>query len=64
MFDNSERNNQSPPSTHAFSGEDLENDRHDEALGTDGESTEYEGIVKRLIVEGSGAREEEHFVSS
>ncbi|VVA28314.1 Hypothetical predicted protein [Prunus dulcis] len=60
MSNNSKRNSKSPSSTHAFSGEDLENDRHDEALGIDGESTESEEIMEGLIVEGSGVREEEH----
>lgn len=53
MFDNSERDSQSPQSTHDFSEEDLESDRQKEALGTDEESTESEVIIEGLIVEGS-----------
>ncbi|CAL8093759.1 unnamed protein product [Prunus armeniaca] len=45
IFDNSERESQSPQSTNAFSGEDLESDFHDEALGSDGEGTKSNGIV-------------------
>ncbi|KAI5334488.1 hypothetical protein L3X38_024621 [Prunus dulcis] len=63
MSDNSERKSQSSPSTHAFSGEDLESDRVDEAWGTDGKSTEFEGMVEGLIVEKSSAGEEEQSIS-
>ncbi|VVA39514.1 Hypothetical predicted protein [Prunus dulcis] len=63
MSGNSERKSQSPPSTHAFSGEDLESDRVDQAWGTDGKSTESEGMVEGLIVEKSSAGEEEQSIS-
>lgn len=61
MSNNSERESRSPPSPHAFSREDLENV---EALGTDGGSTESEGLVEGLIVEKSKVGEEEQSVSS
>lgn len=60
MSYNSERESQSPPSTHAFNGEDLEST---EALGMDGESTESEGLVEGLIVEKGRAGEKEQSVS-
>ncbi|CAL9004811.1 unnamed protein product [Prunus brigantina] len=44
MSDNSERESQSPPSPHAFSGEEFESGSHNEDLGLDGESTGSEGV--------------------
>ncbi|CAB4273258.1 unnamed protein product [Prunus armeniaca] len=59
MSDNSERESQSPPSPHAFSGEEFESGSHDEALGTDGESTKSDHIVEGLIMEGDRGEEEQ-----
>ncbi|CAL8992845.1 unnamed protein product, partial [Prunus brigantina] len=64
MSDNSERESQSPPSPHAFSGEEFESGSHDEALGTDEESTGSDRIVEGLVVEGSRVGEEEQSRSS
>ncbi|KAI5324267.1 hypothetical protein L3X38_033340 [Prunus dulcis] len=64
MSNNSERESQSPPSPHAFSGEELGSGSHDEALGTDGESTEFEHIAKGLIMEGDRVGDEEQSRSS
>ncbi|CAL8991178.1 unnamed protein product [Prunus brigantina] len=60
MSDNSERESQSPPSPHAFSGEEFESGSHNEDLGLDGESTGSEGVGEGLIVEGGRVGEEEH----
>ncbi|VVA28026.1 PREDICTED: LOC110768041 isoform [Prunus dulcis] len=61
MSNNYERESRSPPSPHAFSGEDLESV---EALVTDGGSTKSEGLVEGLIVENSKVGKEEQSVSS
>ncbi|CAL2276955.1 unnamed protein product [Prunus armeniaca] len=53
MSDNSERESQSSPSPHTFSGEEFESGSHNEDLGTDGERTGFERVVEGLIVEGS-----------
>ncbi|CAL8174644.1 unnamed protein product [Prunus armeniaca] len=59
MSDNSERESQSSPSPHTFSGEEFESGSHNEDLGTDGESTGLERVVEGLIVEGSRVGGEE-----
>ncbi|CAL2228603.1 unnamed protein product [Prunus armeniaca] len=64
MFDNSERESQSSPSPHAFSGEEFESGSHNEDLGTDGESTGSERVVEGLIVEGNRVGGEEQSRSS
>ncbi|CAL2229465.1 unnamed protein product [Prunus armeniaca] len=64
MFDNSERESQSSPSPHAFSGEEFESGSPNEDLGTDGESTESERVVEGLIVEGNRVGGEEQSRSS
>ncbi|CAL2237944.1 unnamed protein product [Prunus armeniaca] len=53
MSDNSERESQSSPSPHAFSGEEFESGSHNEDMGTDGESTGSECVVEGLIAEGN-----------
>ncbi|CAL2246823.1 unnamed protein product [Prunus armeniaca] len=64
MSDNSERESQSSPSPHAFSGEEFESGSPNEDLGTDGESTESERVVEGLIVEGNRVGGEEQSRSS
>ncbi|CAL2249564.1 unnamed protein product [Prunus armeniaca] len=64
MSDNSERESQSSPSPHAFSGEEFESGSHNEDLGTDGESTGSERVVEGLIVEGNRVGGEEQSRSS
>ncbi|CAL8079979.1 unnamed protein product [Prunus armeniaca] len=64
MSDNSERESQSSPSPHTFSGEEFENGSHNEDLGTDGESTGFERVMEGLIVEGSRVGGEEQLRSS
>ncbi|CAL2228492.1 unnamed protein product [Prunus armeniaca] len=64
MSDNSERESQSSPSPHAFSGEEFESGSPNEDLGTDGESTESERVVEGLIMEGNRVGGEEQSRSS
>ncbi|CAL8994490.1 unnamed protein product [Prunus brigantina] len=64
MSDNSERESQSPPSPHTFSGEESESGSHHEDLGTDGETSGSEHVVEGLIVEGGRVGEEQSSRSS
>ena len=60
MSANSKRESQSPASSHAFNGEDLESV---EALGMEDESTKSKDLVERFIVEQGKVGEEGQSVS-